>query len=216
YAYYAFKRSKDTACLASLLHHYRYEWMLHMLEREVRIADAAIVANLERGVSFFASTTMLVLAGLITVLGAAQTALSVVNMLPLAIPTTEAEFEIKLLCIICLFVYAFFKFTWSLRQYGFLSVMVGGAPQPGQMNEVQKERLALKSANMGSIAANNFNAGLRAYYYGIAMLGWFISPWLFMISSVIVVAVLYRREFKSATLRTLTMSGRWDHHESIL
>jgi uncharacterized membrane protein len=212
YMYYTYKRSKDTACLASVLHHYRLEWMLRLLDREVRIADAAIVANLERSVSFFASTTMLVLAGLLTVLGATEQAISVVDDIPFAYPSTEQEWELKLLAVICLFIYAFFKFTWSLRQYGFLSVMIGGAPQPGQMQTPQKVRFATRAASMGSIAANNFNIGLRSYYFGIAMLGWFISPWVFMGMSISVVYVLYRREFKSATLKTLTMSGGWDVH----
>jgi len=165
------------------------------------------VANLERSVSFFASTTMLVLAGLMTVLGSTEQAINVIADIPFAMEATRQEWEVKLLVIIALFIYAFFKFTWSLRQYGFVSVMVGGAPNPGDdISELQKQSYANRIAKMSSMAANNFNFGLRSYYFSLAMLGWFINPWLFMVLSAGVVYVLYRREFKSSTLKTLMMS----------
>ena len=206
--FYARLKSYDTPCLASLLHLYRKEWMLRMLTREVRIADTTAIANLERGVSFFASTTMLILAGLMTVLGSTQQVIDVVSDIPFAAKATSGEWELKILLMITLFVYAFFKFTWSLRQYGFVSIMVGGAPLPEEhVSEQQTEAHANRIAKMTSMAANNFNVGLRTYYFCLAILGWFINPWIFMALSTGVVYVLYRREFKSSTLKTLMMSA---------
>ena len=75
YMYYAKKHSYDQPCLASLLHNYRHQWMLRMLTREMRIADNAAIANLEKSVAFFASTTMLILAGLMTILGSTAKAI---------------------------------------------------------------------------------------------------------------------------------------------
>ena len=160
YMFYARRRSYDTACLASMLHMYRKEWMLRMLNRDVRIADTTAIANLERGVSFFASTTMLILAGLMTILGSTQRAIDVVADIPFAFHATRGEWELKILLLIVLFVYAFFKFTWSLRQYGFVSIMIGGAPSPEEhATEQQKEAHANRVAKMTSMAANNFNLG---------------------------------------------------------
>ena len=47
---------------------------------------------------------------------------------------------------------------------------------------------------------DRFNFGLRAYYFGMTMLAWFVSPWLFMLMSAGVVFVLYQREFHSDVL----------------
>lgn len=208
YMFYARRRSFDTPCLASMLHMYRKEWMLRMLTRDVRIADTTAIANLERGVSFFASTTMLILAGLMTILGSTQAAIDVVADIPFAMTATRGEWELKILLMIILFVYAFFKFTWSLRQYGFVSIMIGGAPLPEEkVSEAQADAHAGRVAKMTSMAANNFNLGLRTYYFCLAILGWFINPWLFMALSAGVVYILYRREFKSSTLNTLMMSA---------
>nr|WP_320136087.1 DUF599 family protein [uncultured Amphritea sp.] len=67
YNIYTKKRSRNTYCLASLMYQYRLEWMTQMIGREVRIADEAAIANLERGVAFFASSTLLILASLMTI-----------------------------------------------------------------------------------------------------------------------------------------------------
>lgn len=207
YKAYARRAAHNTHSLASVMHRYRVEWMERLLEREVRIADTTVISTLERGVAFFASTTILILAGLITVLGSSEKAIDVISDIPFASQATTAEWEMKLLLLIGLFVYAFFKFTWALRQYGFTSVMLGSIPMPSdQMSETARLAYAIRNANMMSLAANNFNSGLRSYYFSMAVLGWFISPLLFMILSSGVVMVLYRREFKSRTLGELAVS----------
>jgi uncharacterized membrane protein len=207
YTNYTRRRAKDTPCLASVLHMARLEWMQSLLSREIRVADNTAIANLERSVSFFASTTMLVLAGLITILGSTEKALGLIDDLPFVAVATRAEWEIKLLILIAVFVYAFFKFTWSLRQYGFVSVMVGGAPVLDEKRQPKEfEAHSTRMARMGSMAAHNFNMGLRTYYFSIALLAWFITPWAFIAASTGIVFVLYRREFKSSTLKTLVFS----------
>ena len=207
YMLYAKKRSYQVTCLASVMHLYRTEWMKEMITRDVRVADTTTVANLERGVTFFASTTMLILAGLMTLFSRSDTAIDLLSALPLTHPLTQLEWDIRVMTLMVLFVYAFFKFTWSLRQYGFVSVMIGGAPllKAGE-NDRLKQAHANRIAKMASMAANNFNTGLRTYYFSIAVLSWMLSPWIFMALTLVVVWILYRREFTSSTLTTLTMS----------
>jgi uncharacterized membrane protein len=48
------------------------------------------------------------------------------------------------------------------------------------------------------------NHGLRAFYFALAALTWFLHPWLFVAASAFVVYVLYQREFHSTTLHALT------------
>lgn len=206
YNTYSRRRAKDTHCLASVMHSYRLEWMTRMLHREVRIADTAAIGNLERSVSFFASSTMLVLAGLMTVLGSTDKAIDIVGDIPFAMHATKAEWELKVLVLLGLFVYAFLKFTWSLRQYGFTSVMISGSPQPHDASETEMTAYATRLANMSSMAANNFNLGLRTYYFSLSVLAWFVNPWFFIAMASGVVLILYRREFNSSTLRQLVIS----------
>lgn len=199
--------SRTVPCLASVMHLYRTEWMREMLLRDVRVPDTTTVANLERGVTFFASTTMLILAGLITLLARSDEAIDMLSMLPGVETMTALQWDLRIVSMMVLFVYAFFKFTWSLRQYGFVSVMIGGAPLLTADREKEVDSHANRIARMASMAANNFNLGLRSYYFAIAMLTWLLHSGLFVAMTAGVVWVLYRREFKSATLYTLGHSS---------
>ncbi|MBM3108714.1 DUF599 family protein [Pseudomonas sp. P66] len=205
YTRYATWKGRDTACLASVLHLYREDWMRRMLMRDNRIADASVVANLERNASFFASSTLIILAGILTVLGASDRAVSLLADLPLVQQATQGMSEVKLLCLATVFVYAFFTFSWCMRQYNFAAILVGSAPMVGErhVNELERKAFAQRAARVISMAANQFNFGLRSYYFGMAMLSWFISPWLFMLMSTGVVLVLYRREFHSDVLEVM-------------
>ncbi|HVL02792.1 MAG TPA: DUF599 domain-containing protein, partial [Dongiaceae bacterium] len=188
---------------SNILHRQRRRWMHEMLARDNRVADASLLANLERNVAFFASSTLIILAGVLTLMSATDKAISIANELPFAMDGSAASWEVKLILLSCIFVYAFFKFTWSLRQYGFASVVIGMAPGNGSRDQVNIETFAEEAAQVISRAALAFNLGLRSYYFGLAFLIWFVNPWFFVLSTTWVVGVLYRREFKSNVLQAL-------------
>ncbi|MCF7203455.1 DUF599 domain-containing protein [Pseudomonas oligotrophica] len=208
YTRYATWRGRDTACLASVLHLYRQDWMRRLLQRDNRIADANVIGNLERNASFFASSTLIILAGILTALGASDRAVSLLADLPLAQPVSRGLSEIKLLGLAVVFVYAFFTFSWCMRQYNFGAVLVASAPMAAERNVTDLERKAFaeRGARVLSMAANQFNFGLRAYYFGMSMLAWFINPWFFMVVATGVVLVLYRREFHSDVLQVMVFT----------
>lgn len=205
YTVFARKKAKVTWSLASSLQWYRVEWMLRMLERDMRMPDAAIIGNLERVIGFFASTSILILAGLVTALTANEAAVEVLTTLPLAEPTTVALYELKILLLILIFIFAFFNFTWSLRQYSFANVLLGAAPPPesDEMSEEDRRRFAISTAKVIDQAGHSYNYGLRSYYFAMAVMGWFIHPLVFASGYILVVWVLYQREFRSRTLQSI-------------
>ena len=101
-------------------------------------------------------------------LGATDKAIELVRELPFTGRMTLVQWELKLLVLIAIFVHAFFKFTWSLRQYGFASVVIGMAPGDGSRERVNPDSFAEESAQVISRAALAFNLGLRSYYFGLA------------------------------------------------
>ncbi|KJH82748.1 DUF599 family protein [Pseudomonas sp. KSR10] len=208
YTRYASWRARDTACLASVLHLYRQDWMRRMLLRDNRIADANVIGNLERNAGFFASSTLIILAGILTALGASERAVSLLADLPFAQPVSRGLSEIKLLALAVVFVYAFFTFSWCMRQYNFAAVLVASAPMAGERNvsDLERKSFAERAARVVSMAANQFNFGLRAYYFGMATLAWFIHPWFFMGVTAGVVVILYRREFHSDVLEVMVFT----------
>jgi uncharacterized membrane protein len=188
--------------LMSVMSGYRAEWWKMVIGREHRIVDVAILTNLSNSATFFASTTLLILGGLLALLGTSERVIEVVSELPFSARAQEAVWEYKILLLIAIFVYAFFKFTWSLRQHNFSSVLVGAAPAHDSDIRSFADYIN-RAARIASFAADNFNYGLRAYYFGLAALTWFLNSWIFLMTTTWVLAILYWREFHSTALRTL-------------
>jgi uncharacterized membrane protein len=51
---------------------FRLEWAYQMLAREVRVTDSTLIGNLVTSVTFYANTTIYIIAGLVAALGAAD------------------------------------------------------------------------------------------------------------------------------------------------
>jgi uncharacterized membrane protein len=178
----------------------REGWMMHLLRRENRIVDATLIGHSIRSATFFASTTILVIAGLVGVLGSAETVhVAATNLSVLLRGSSQALFELKVFLLMAIFVFAFFKFTWAIRQFNYFSAIIGSAPE-AKGGAVDRE-LAQRMALILNHAVWQLNAGVRAYYFALAALGWFVHPLFFVSLTVLMTAVLVRRQLFSATAR---------------
>ena len=202
YSYYADRAARSERGLRGATAQARLDWARQMVARENRITDAALTGNLMTSVSFYANTTIYIIAGLMAVAGTLDQLIRFTQDLPFAKQTTKSILEAKLFLMVAIFVFAYFKFTWALRQYNFLSILIGGAP-PHQADAAALEVHAQKFAALNTLAGDEFNRGIRAYYFGFAALAWFVSPVIFIGVTVLILAVLYRRDFRSQTLAAL-------------
>lgn len=202
YSWLADRLSKSRGSLLVVINGHRLNWMRQMLKRDNRMVDSTLIGNLSRSISFFASTTIFIVLGLFTLLKNREDASGIITQIPYAEPSSPVLWEIKVFLLIVIFVYTFFKHTWSLRQYNYVCVMIGGAPHASE--SAQHDHYAQNTAKLISNASKHFNMGLRAYYFGLAALSWFINWWVFMLASSFVVWVLYRREFRSQALHYMT------------
>lgn len=202
YTIFADYRRSAVGLMGATARH-RIAWMERMLERENRVLDTTVVGTMSHSVAFFAQTSIFILAGLIAILGAHERAREVLAELPLAVQTGAVLWDVKVALLIVIFVFAFFKFTWSLRQFNYLLMLIGAAPLSGRIGWAEGEPYIRRAARMGDLAVNHFNVGIRAFYFGLGALAWFINPWLFVAASAWVVLVLWRREFRSHTLAAL-------------
>lgn len=201
YTIYA-ERGAANANLIGVMSVHREQWMMRMLGRENRIVDTQIVNSVINNATFFASTTILILAGLFAVLGAPEDVIAVVRDVPLAVKTSRAVWEMKVIAMALIFIYGFFKFAWSMRQFNYCALLIGAAPLFPEPPENNRD-YAQAAARVASLAAKHFNHGVRSYYFGMAALSWFVNPVLLFPVTAFVVVVLYRREFHSRTLKAL-------------
>lgn len=183
----------------------RRQWMRMMLGRDNRVIDLQIIRNLNRIAAFFASTSMLILAGLITVLGSTDKAVRMVATVPLVSELSLLQWELRLLAMILIFVYAFFKFSWTIRQLSYTAIQIGAMPPANALTD-DCYRRADSIADIATLAAKHSNRGLRGYYFASALSTSFIHPAALIVASTWVVLVLYRREFRSQTHENLRAS----------
>ncbi|WP_284616450.1 DUF599 domain-containing protein [Aquabacterium humicola] len=204
YALFAKRRAQIEPTVLATTNRWRWHWMLQATRRENRIVDSAVLQSLSASPQFFASTTILIIGGLLAVLGTTDKASELVREIPFAARTSVLVFDLKLVLLTGIFVHAFFRFTWSLRQYSFGAILVAAVPD-AKFIDGDAERIAFadRAGRVMGLAAETFNDGLRAYYMSFAVIGWFFSPWAFIAGTVAVLWVLYRREFRSEVLGAL-------------
>jgi len=209
YAIYARRRARQgqSTSLSHSLRLHREHWVRRMLDRDIRMTDASLLASQERVVGFFASTTLILLAAVFTAMSASNVIADMANQLPFNLTQTTEQVQLKLLAIVTVLVYAFFMITWSLRQYGFAAVMMGSAPTPGETIEpAEKARFIDSMTRLLDVAGHDNNKGLRAYYFCLAMVFWLIHPYIFMVMSTVTIVILAQREFYSKAVRSLESS----------
>ena len=213
YTIFAKRKAKTTNCIARCLHQHRIHWMYEIMMRDIRVGEAALLANLERNIAFFASTSMLVLAGVLTLFSQVEKLEEVLASIPYTEFPNHFMIQIKLSVLALIFVMAFFHFTWSMRQYGFLNVMIGAAPIDLEGKNLNLRDYAKQMAVVQDQAAHSYNYGLRGYYFSMAVLGWFFHPLLFIFTSLIVVYTLFIREFRSKAVRAITQGQTYLERE---
>ena len=142
----------------------RMAWMRRMLEREVRIMDAALLNTLMLSVSFFASTAILIVGSLIAALGAVDREIQLTADLGFLVAASRETWTLKLFSLIVVFIYAFFKLTWSIRQFNRCAILIGAAPPHDQLDDdAQRRAWARRLGRLNTLAGEDFNLGLRAY-----------------------------------------------------
>lgn len=185
------------------MHDYRIKWMENFLQRSDRSIDFMSLGNFMKSISFFATTSILIIAALVPLLGYGDKAGKFIASLPYTTINTAPLWEIKTLLLIVLFTYAFFKYTWSLRQYQYASITLLSLHDSKHLTRAD-HKLINSNAEILSNAARHFSMGMRSYYYAMAVLSWYLHPVLFMIFTSLIVMVIFRREFMSKALGILS------------
>ncbi|MFT0861051.1 DUF599 domain-containing protein [Ancylobacter sp. G4_0304] len=173
---------------------YRIEWMQRMLSRENRIVDAQIVAALQNGTAFFASTSLLAIGAALAILQSTDAVMKLFADLPFVSPH-RTSWELKTLGITLIFANAFFKFGWAYRLFNYTTILLGSTPPPSEAHTPQAKAHVLKAARMATLAGRHFNRGQRSFFFAIGYLGWYINAWAFMAATLAIFIVMTNRQF---------------------
>ena len=202
YNYFCDREMQSARGLRLLMFENRLEWARQMVVRDQRLLDTALIGHMMNSVSFYANTTIYIVAALIATAGAIDSLVQFAAELPFAGRQSKLLVEAKIFLLIAVFVFAYFKFTWAHRQYTLLLVLIGATPDRSRPPD-EIEGYAQRCARLNTLAADEFNRGIRSYYFGFAALGWFLHVLVFMALTMLILAVLWRRDFRSKTARAL-------------
>jgi uncharacterized membrane protein len=151
----------------------RRDWMKVFVTRDPRIFDSQILNSLRQGTSFFASTCLLSIGGVLALAGNTEPLRGVAAEVS-DMATPVLVFQLKL---------------------GLVALFLTNA-DPEDPSAFPR---AAQAAELNIRAAINFNQGLRAMYFALGALAWLLGPIALMIATVAVVWIVWSREFASGS-----------------
>ncbi len=184
--------------LSYIMRGWRKDWFDSACSRDNRIIDIQILRSLAGNSAFLATTTIFVIGGLAALIGTTEHAVRVLNGFEYLPETSQNRFGLKIVVLLGIFIYAFFRLAWSIRLHNNAAVVLGAIPQPDA--KIEREifkRTSRVAARLTSLAAKHYNAGMHCYYFGLAGCAWFIHPAALIAATLWVVGILYRREYRS-------------------
>lgn len=178
----------------------RRDWMKVFVTREPRIFDSQILSSLRQGTSFFASTSIFAIGGVLALIGNTDPLRGVAAEV-MVVETPALVWQVKLGLVTLFLVTAFLKFVWSNRVFGYCSVVMAAVPQ--DPDDPKAYPLAAQAGELNVRAAMNFNRGLRAMYFALGALAWLIGAWAMILATLVVAWTIWSREFASLPRRIL-------------
>jgi uncharacterized membrane protein len=143
-----------------LMNRERANWMSVMISRELRVIDTSVIAGLQQGTAFFASTSVFAIGGCFALMNASDQVLNIAGHLPVMIPSSRAMFEFKTMVLLLIYAYAFFKFSWSYRLQNYCSILIGAVPftVDGATPTAAARAAGKKALSFNLLAGRHYNA----------------------------------------------------------
>ena len=183
--------------LSVIMNMQRRRWVANASRRDNPF-DAILSGNIMGSVSFLASTAVLLILAIFALFGQVPALMDALNSLSITRVYTSADIQLHLLVMLSMFVLAFFAFTLSLRQFNHFCIMLGAMDHSEPTSDEELDAIT----RMNALGAKNFNSGIRAYYFSVATVAWFVSEWLPLAASIATILILAHREFFSSSHRT--------------
>lgn len=154
----------------------RHAWMTAMTHREVRLLDSQLLGHSINSGSFFASSNLLLIAAVGSVLFGGQGALE--GFATVGVEGVPLQLlEIKLALVLVCLARGLLDFIWSIRQMNYALALIGAAPEVH--SEHDKVAFGEATAQVLNPALSAFSQGVRGYYFALAAAAWLFGPlWL--------------------------------------
>lgn len=173
----------------------RTAWMRNMAARDNRFMDGQLLGHALSSASFFASSNLLLIAGISGALfGGERTFRSASSLVGIQ-TSSRFLFEGQLALILLTLVRGLLEFMWSIRQMNYCLAAFGAAPLVSTPEE--QKTYGEVTARLLNPALSSFNQGVRAYYFAIPAAAWLFGPVVCIAATVACVSLLLLRQRRS-------------------
>ncbi len=174
----------------------RTAWVVTIMREGKDILAVQTLRNSTMAATFLASTSVLLIIGVLTLSGQADKLEGTWHALN-AVGSRHPELWLAklLLLLIDLFV-AFFSFSMSIRIYNHVGYMIN-VPLSLNHRVISPDHVAVHLNRAG----NFYSIGMRAYYFSVPIVFWLFGPHLMVGATVLLIAVLYHLDRAPKTLQ---------------
>lgn len=183
----------------------RHAWMTAMTHREMRLLDSQLLGHSINSSSFFASSNLLLIAGVASILFGGDQALkgfAAVGAEAVPIRLLEAKLGLILLCL----ARGLLDFIWSIRQMNYALALIGAAPEIH--SEADRAAFGAATAEVLNPALAAFSQGVRGYYFALAAASWLFGPLWLCAGVISAFALLVWRQSGSPAARAIRTARR--------
>ena len=189
---YLYKRH-PAILIQGKMNRFRRLWLKQVTDKESLLAIHTF-RNLIMSSTFLASTSILLVLGLLSLLSVEKS--SLVNVLQPDLKMT-AEFYswwmFKIILLVVLFTHAFFHFTQSLRDMHFLSIIAAVAAQT--KDDPIREELSRDLERLFEHFAISHTHGFKSFFFSLPIFMWLVGPTFMIVASILTLYLMVRRDF---------------------
>lgn len=165
----------------------RKAWVRHIMAQPANgILGVQTLRNSTMAATFFASTSVILIMGVLTLSGQADEIAQGWHTLNIIGSRHPGLSEVKLLVLLADLLIAFFSFSMSVRLYNHVGFQLS-LPVEIRPRAVDPKKVAHHLNRAGAF----YSTGMRAYYLGVPVVFWLFGPHLMALSSAIMVVMLY-------------------------
>ncbi len=183
----------------------RRSWMLAMTRREVKLLDSQLLGHSINSGSFFASSNLLLIAGVGGLLFGGDAALK--SFVAVGAETPAAwVLEAKLALVLACLARGLLDFIWSIRQMNYALALIGASECLTDRQDLDAFGRATAAVLNPALAA--FSQGVRGYYFALAASAWLFGPIWLAAGVVSAFALLVWRQAASPAARAIRTAHR--------
>ncbi len=183
----------------------RRVWMTAMTHREIRLVDSNLMGHTLNSGGFFASTNLLLIAAVASVLFGGEQAMqgfASVGAEDVSMKLLEAKLALVLVCL----ARGLLDFIWSIRQLNYALALIGAAPEVH--TEADRAALGEAAADLLNPALSAFSQGVRGYYFALAAAAWLFGPLWLALGVTAVFSLMVWRQAGSPAARAIRSARR--------